>query len=159
MVSWIDTLTGLYNRRGFCAKYEKLLENLGDEPLAIVMCDLDDLKYINDIFGHEEGDNAIHTTAVALKSVCPIDAVCTRFGGDEMLAVYPHGEKSDDIRAIFCEYLNRYNNESGKPYKVVASMGIYVTGNGERPSFEELVKKSDGLMYEEKKRRKAARSV
>ncbi|MDE6746071.1 MAG: substrate-binding domain-containing protein, partial [Oscillospiraceae bacterium] len=61
MVSWIDTLTGLYNRRGFCAKYDRLLENLGDEPLEVVMCDLDGLKYINDTFGHEEGDNAIHT--------------------------------------------------------------------------------------------------
>lgn len=158
-VSWIDTLTGLYNRRGFCAKYDRLLENFGDEPLEVVMCDLDGLKYINDTFGHEEGDNAIHTAAVALKNVCPMDAVCTRFGGDEMLAVYPYKEKSGDIRAIFCGYLDRYNNGSGKPYKVAASMGIYVTGKGERLSFEELVKKSDGLMYEEKKRRKAARSV
>lgn len=158
-VSWIDTLTGLYNRRGFCAKYDRLLENLGDEPLEVVMCDLDGLKYINDTFGHEEGDNAIHTAAAALKNVCPKDAVCTRFGGDEMLAVYPYGEKSGDIRAIFCGYLDRYNDSSGKPYKVAASMGIYVTEKGERLSFEELVKKSDGLMYEEKKRRKAARSV
>lgn len=70
-----------------------------------------------------------------------------------------YGEKSGDIRAIFCGYLDRYNNRSGKPYKVAVSMGIYVTGNGERPSFEELVKKSDGLMYEEKKRRKAAHSI
>lgn len=158
-VSWIDTLTGLYNRRGFCAKYDRLLEKLGDEPLEVVMCDLDGLKYINDTFGHEEGDNAIHTAAAALKNVCPKDAVCTRFGGDEMLAVYPYGEKSGDIRAIFCGYLDRYNDGSGKPYKVAASMGIYVTGKGERLSFEELVKKSDGLMYEEKKRRKAARSI
>lgn len=159
MASWIDTLTGLYNRCGFCAKYDRLLENLGDEPLEIVMYDLDGLKYINDTFGHEEGDNAIYIAATALKNVCPKDAVCTRFGGDEMLAVYPYGEKSGDIRAIFCGYLDRYNNRSGKPYKVAASMGIYVTGKGERPNFEELVKKSDVLMYEEKKRRKAAHGV
>lgn len=158
-VSWSDTLTGLYNRRGFCAKYKSLIENLGDEPLEVIMCDLDGLKYINDTFGHEEGDNAIQTAAAALKSVCPKDAVCTRFGGDEMLAVYPYGEKSGDVREIFCGCLNKYNNESGKPYKVAASIGIYVTGKGERLSFEELVKKSDGLMYEEKKRRKTERGV
>lgn len=158
-ISGTDVLTGLYNRRGFCIEYDRLLENLGSEKLAVIMCDLDGLKYINDTFGHEEGDNAIHTAAAALKNVCPKDAVCTRFGGDEMLAVYPYGEKSGDIRSIFCGYLDRYNDSSGKPYKVAASMGIYVTEKGERPSFEELVKKSDGLMYEEKKRRKAARGI
>lgn len=150
-ISWTDTLTGLYNRRGFCAKYDALLEEHGDEPLEVVMCDLDGLKYINDTFGHEEGDNAIHTAAVALKSVCPRDAVCTRFGGDEMMAVYPRREKVGDIRAIFSGYLDRYNKGSGKPYEVAASMGVYVTAKGERLSFEELVRNSDVLMYEEKK--------
>lgn len=153
-VSWLDTLTGLYNRRGFCVRYENLLEDFGNEPLEVVMCDLDGLKYINDNFGHEEGDNAIHTAAVALKTVCPKCAVCTRFGGDEMLAIYPHKEKAGDIRDIFGGYLDRYNAGSGKPYKVAASIGVYVTGKDECLSFEELVKKSDGLMYEDKKRRK-----
>ena len=157
-VSWIDTLTGLYNRRGFCAKYDRLLETLGDEPLEVVMCDLDGLKYINDTFGHEEGDNAIHTAAVALKEVCPANAICTRFGGDEMMAVFPYEANGMDVRTLFCEYLDGYNSKSGKPYSVAASIGIYITANGEKPDFEELVKKSDGLMYEEKKRRKTARS-
>lgn len=158
-VSWIDTLTGLYNRRGFCAQYDRLLENLGGEPLAVIMCDLDGLKYINDTFGHEEGDNAIHTAAAALKNVCPADAICTRFGGDEMMAVFPYREDGSDVRAMLCEYLDGYNAGSGKPYSVAASIGIYITANGEKPDFEELVKKSDVLMYEEKKRRKTARGI
>lgn len=156
-ISGTDPLTGLYNRRGFCAEYDRLLVDLGDTPLEVIMCDLDGLKYINDTFGHEDGDNAICVAAAALKNVCPPNAVCTRFGGDEMLAVYPHGECGGNIRDLFCEYLDRYNARSGKPYKVAASMGIYITGKGQRPDFEELVKKSDGLMYEEKKRRKTGR--
>ena len=152
-----DALTGLYNRRGFCTKYERLLEETGNKALAVIMCDLDGLKYINDNFGHEEGDNAIHKTACALKACCPPNAVCTRFGGDEMMAVYPVGENERDVRALFCEYLDKYNAVSGKPYTVAASMGIYIASEGEKPGFEELVKKSDSLMYDEKKRRKALR--
>ncbi|MDE5993646.1 MAG: diguanylate cyclase, partial [Oscillospiraceae bacterium] len=158
-ISGTDVLTGLYNRRGFCTEYDRLLENLGDKPLAVIMCDLDGLKYINDTFGHEEGDNAIHTAAAALKDVCPADAICTRFGGDEMMAVFPYREDGTDVRTLFCEYLDRYNGRSGKPYSVAASIGIYITAGGEKPDFEELVKKSDVLMYEEKKRRKTARGT
>ena len=158
-ISGTDVLTGLYNRRGFCSEYDRLLKSLGDEPLAVIMCDLDGLKYINDTFGHEEGDNAIHTAAAALKDVCPADAICTRFGGDEMMAVFPYKADGTDVRTLFCEHLDEYNAKSGKPYSVAASIGIYITANGEKPDFEELVKKSDVLMYEEKKRRKAAREV
>lgn len=158
-ISGTDALTGLYNRRGFCSEYDRLLKNLGDKPLTVIMCDLDGLKYINDTFGHEEGDNAIQTTAAALKEVCPANAICTRFGGDEMMAVFPYNSDNMDVRDLFCEYLNKYNTKSGKPYSVAASIGIYITSTGEKPGFEELVKKSDVLMYEEKKRRKAARSI
>lgn len=156
-ISGTDVLTGLYNRRGFCSEYDRLLESLGDEPLAVIMCDLDGLKYINDTFGHEEGDNAIHTAAIALKEVCPANAICTRFGGDEMMAVFPYEANGMDVRTLLCEYLDDYNAKSGKPYNVAASIGIYITANNEKPDFEELVKKSDVLMYEEKKRRKSAR--
>lgn len=156
-MSGTDALTELYNRRGFCTEYDRLLESTGDNPLTVIMCDLDGLKIINDTFGHDEGDNAIHTVARALKDVCPKNAICTRFGGDEMIAVYPHRENDPDIRLLFCEYLDRYNAGSGKPYTVAASLGIYVTSKGKQPDFEELVKRSDALMYEEKKRRKAAR--
>ncbi|MCI8603156.1 MAG: GGDEF domain-containing protein [Ruminiclostridium sp.] len=158
-MSGTDVLTGLYNRRGFCAEYERLTESNanGGLSLAVIMCDLDGLKYINDNFGHEEGDNAIHVAACALKSACPPEAVCTRFGGDEMMAVYTCGEDCGSVRDRFAEYLDKYNSESGKPYTVAASMGIYIAPKGEFHDFEELVKKSDTLMYAEKKRRKAER--
>lgn len=156
-ISGTDLLTGLYNRRGFCSEYERLLENLRDKPLAVIMCDLDGLKYINDTFGHEEGDNAILMAAYALKAACPENAICTRFGGDEMMAVFLYEANDTDVRTLLRKYLDEYNAKSGKPYSVAASVGIYITADGEKPDFEELVKKSDVLMYEEKKRRKTAR--
>ena len=125
--------------------------------MAIVMCDLDGLKTINDKYGHDNGDFAIRTAAQALKRVCPHNAACTRFGGDEMMAVFPCCGVENDIRAMFDQALDSINEASGKPYRVSASMGIYITQNGEKPGFDELIRCSDKLMYEEKNQRKAAR--
>lgn len=151
----IDPLTGLYNRRGFCIEYEKFLERNAGKSISVVMCDLDGLKGINDNFGHEAGDGAIQSVAHALKYAAGDDSLCTRMGGDEMLAVYVFSEGSDErFRADFEIYLERVNSCSGKEYTVAASVGIYHTAPSEKLSFEELIKCSDVLMYSEKKRRK-----
>lgn len=156
-ISRTDALTGLCNRHGFCIEYEHILRGLGEKSLAVIMCDLDELKTINDKFGHDNGDYAIKNAAQALKKVCPPGAACTRFGGDEMMAVFPCCGAENDIRPMFYKALDNINEVSGKPYKVAASMGIYITQKDERPSFDELIRFSDKLMYEEKTRRKAAR--
>lgn len=156
-MSKTDVLTGLNNRRGFCLEYSSLTKKYGADSLTVVMCDLDGLKKINDNFGHEEGDRAITTVAQALKHACPDGAALTRFGGDEMMAVYYEPITDDEMRSKFEKYLSEYNEKSGKAYTVAASIGIYHTRCGELLSFEELIKKSDSLMYSEKKRRKAMR--
>ncbi len=152
-----DALTGLYNRRGFCIEYEKFLQRHKGERLSVVMCDLDGLKTINDVYGHESGDAAIFTVAQALMHACPDDALCTRMGGDEMLAVYVSEVSDDDFRSSFESFLDVFNRTSGKNYTVAASIGIYHTAPDETLSFEELIKCSDSLMYSEKKRRKQQR--
>ena len=150
-----DHLTDLYNRRGFCIEYDSFLEKNKGKSLSVVMCDLDGLKGINDNYGHEAGDDAIRSVAKALKHAAGVESVCTRMGGDEMLAVYVYTEGSDEIfRNEFEGYLDNVNSVSDKEYKVAASVGIYHTRENERLSFEELIKRSDVLMYSEKKRRK-----
>lgn len=151
-----DSLTGLYNRRGFSSAYEKMLDNLDGKPLTAVLCDLDGLKQINDNFGHEEGDVAIRIAAQTLRKVCPECAVCTRFGGDEMFAVFPSEEI--DVRERFNAELDVFNKNSGKQYEVSGSIGVITIASVERPTFEELLKKTDELMYAEKRRRKALKS-
>lgn len=150
-----DPLTGLYNRRGFCIEYESFLKENAGKSLSVVMSDLDGLKDINDTYGHEAGDEAIHCVAQALKHAAGAGAVCMRMGGDEMLAVYVYTEGSDErFRTDFEDYLSRFNSTSGKRYTVAASVGIYHTVPSEKLSFEELIKRSDVLMYSEKNRRK-----
>lgn len=149
----IDTLTGLYNRRGFAFAYQKLLEEVQDKlQLTIILADLDRLKYINDTFGHKEGDFAIKAVAGALEHVCPQGSLFNRFGGDEMLAVCRGRIEPDEVRAAFTSYFDSFNQSSDKPYEVSASIGVYNTKEQERLSFEELLERSDCLMYEEKER-------
>lgn len=152
----IDTLTGLHNRRGFEREYRHLLETeKGKQPLTIVLADLDRLKYINDTHGHKEGDYAIHAVAQALVQVCPEGSLFTRFGGDEMLAVCPGALDVGQMKKEFAEYFKNLNADSKKSYQINASTGIYITKPGEILGFEELVEKSDRLMYIEKKERKS----
>lgn len=151
----IDSLTGLYNRRGFSQEYKKLLSKHGnDERLTVVLSDLDGLKQINDRYGHGEGDCAIRTAADALRHACPDSAICVRFGGDEMLAVISGAVDESRIRQAAESFLDDFNSSSGKPYKVSASFGIYVTDGGDSPDFEEIVKRSDILMYADKEHKK-----
>lgn len=149
-----DALTGLYNRRGFMLEYEKMLAEKGDKSLCVVMCDLDGLKIINDTYGHEEGDIAIHVVGRALKNACPSSAICTRFGGDEMLAVFIDDGETIDIHNLFNAYIERHNNNVNKEYLVSASLGIYHTKPDENLKFENIIKYSDILMYQEKKLKK-----
>lgn len=147
----IDTLTGLYNRRGFEIEYHKLLKLKAEEQqLTIILADLDRLKDINDRYGHKEGDHAIRSVANALKKVCPEGSICTRYGGDEMLAVCPCKLDVAETKTKFAAYFDELNEMSGKPYKIEASTGIYVTEDGDALGFEDIVEKSDRLMYQEK---------
>ena len=151
----IDTLTGIYNRRGFEQEYKNLLASTaGKQPLTIVLGDLDDLKYINDTYGHKEGDFAIRSVAEALIHVCPKDSIFTRFGGDEMLAVCRGAQDIHKMKIEFSGYFENLNATSGKEYKIQASTGIYITKENEILDFEELIEKLDRLMYQEKKNRK-----
>ena len=150
-----DLLTGLLNRRGFTSALDKMFRKKRPPfDMTIIMADLDGLKYINDNFGHDEGDAAIKTAADALMYACPPNSLCTRFGGDEMLAVCFGKYDKDKLTAAVNSFLDNFNRGSGKPYKVSVSIGVNYADSGMELSFEELVRKSDMLMYDEKKKRK-----
>ena len=149
-----DAMTGLYNRSGFMQIFPNFKKNCG-ATMTAVLADLDDLKGLNDKFGHDEGDVAIRAVAQALMNSCPEDSVCVRFGGDEMFAVIK-GVADDEIRVKINNWLSDFNAKSGKPYTVSASVGIYTTDSDDA-TFEELVRKSDQLMYNEKIAKKIKR--
>jgi len=93
-----------------------------------------------------------------LVHVCPKGSLFTRFGGDEMLAVCRGAQNVTKMKAEFAKYFANLNATSNKEYVIEASTGIYITAENEILDFEELVEKSDRLMYEEKKERKSRTS-
>ena len=97
---------------------------------------------------------AIHTVASALKESCPENALCVRFGGDEMLAVIKGECDAQQIRAKFQQYLLDYNSRHEVPYKVSSSMGILQVRDKEIDDFDTIFKMADKLMYEEKNNKK-----
>ena len=142
-----DALTGLYSRKAFHLRLAHMLEAQKFDALTLVLCDLDGLKYINDTFSHTEGDNAIAVSARALQTACK-NGLCCRYGGDELIGVLTLDCDASQIRNVIQSYLNDYNQHSGKPYQVSASIGIYTASD---EPFASMFEKADALMYEEKK--------
>lgn len=155
----LDSLTGLYNRNGFNREFELIVREARESGgvVSAALVDLDGLKAINDTYGHDEGDNAIKTAAEAFSACCPEEAVCVRFGGDEMMAICLGKLSEATLRNDINACLNSYNAVSGKPYRVSVSVGVYICDRPESMDFDELVRESDKQMYFEKRTKKSAR--
>lgn len=98
-----DTLTDLYNRRAFrriCAEFFCSPEKLGHA--ALLMFDLDNLKQINDTFGHDWGDEYIRLTGECFAKNAPARTVCARISGDEFNALFYGYNDQDTLRADIC---------------------------------------------------------
>lgn len=162
---YIRDHTGLYNRRGF---YKEIGEIIGNELknntypyLAIISADMDGLKYINDTYGHAEGDVAIKAFADALLSVSGEKSICSRFGGDEFIIACvcdtDPAEKGKSIVKDVSARLEEFNSSSGKPFKVIGSFGVYGEKIVHGMDIDSIIKKADDLMYKEKSRHKGSR--
>ncbi|MCR5250220.1 MAG: GGDEF domain-containing protein [Lachnospiraceae bacterium] len=149
-----DALTGLYNRLAFQTAFELLKndEKRKGQPLLIVMADLDRLKKINDTRGHNAGDAAIAAVGSALKDACPEEALCVRFGGDELLAFMPGLEDDSEILEKMRRSLEEKSRENG--FEITASCGSCRAVISPELNLEELVREADEKMYQVKKARK-----
>lgn len=159
-LSIIDPLVQIYNRNGFNKKtdplYEKCIEN--KENIMVMFIDMDDLKRINDKFGHEEGDFALQTIADALKNSANEreGQIPARFGGDEFIlfAADANENKALEISEKINKYLERINEFSGKPYQINASIGYYITLSDSSKHIDKLISIADQIMYNNKKKKK-----
>jgi diguanylate cyclase (GGDEF)-like protein len=157
-----DPLTGLYNRRGLnrlsCLVAEKSRD--AGNFLTVICADVDNLKQINDKYGHEAGDIAITKTAEAIETCLPKGSICTRTGGDEYCVLFSH-DSSDNVDRYISDietYLNRYNSVSGLPYNVGCSCGYYSISPDEPFVMGVMIKQADMNMYKVKYRKKAAQA-
>ena len=154
-----DELTGLYNRRGFLAQVEKLLTDPENKDKVAVVCyaDMDNLKMINDKYGHDDGDFALKTTAAILRESFRGADIVGRIGGDEFVVMALVGTECDiaGIKERIEHVTKKHNDTAGKPYPIEMSTGIHkFTCSPEIEIIAEL-EIADGLLYQEKQAKKA----
>lgn len=146
-LSYHDKLTGLYNRR-FYEEEIKRLDTTRNLPISIIMGDVNDLKVINDTFGHAKGDELLVKAAAAIQSACRTDDIAARWGGDEFVILLPNTQ-NEDVQSI----INRINGKLRKEYvcnvEVSVSFG-YATKNKPNDDILEVLKRAEDYMYEQK---------
>ena len=158
MTSLTDELTSIYNRRGMQKQLKILMNNLKkDEYAYVVFIDLDKLKSINDIYGHECGDQAIIMASKIILEAFPEDIV-GRVGGDEFLVIIKpdHPKMIKNIDDRIKESTLRYEEEYQYPFKVSLSYGISVLDYyTDENTIKDVIDAADNFMYENKRKRRS----
>lgn len=155
-----DAMTGLYNRRGMEARIREMLERPGADTCLAFVIDMDGLKYVNDHYGHSEGDYGINAIATAARLITRNDEICVRAGGDEFYIIGVGDYCGADMLARinkFTSAIAEENKTSCKPYEISASIGGCCAELTADMTIEDVVHKADANMYENKTARQKLR--
>ncbi|MDD5599932.1 MAG: GGDEF domain-containing protein [Victivallaceae bacterium] len=151
-----DSLTGLYNRRGFFDNAGLLLSLAERKKLdvAVIIIDFDDFKGINDTFGHQAGDDALKGSAAMITSVLRASCLSARYGGDEFI-VLADIDNEESLKLI-CERIREtVDRESKKTFGTCFTVSLGAAAGGidrEREiSLAEIICKADKKLFEAKK--------
>ncbi len=158
-LSLIDELTGLYNRRGFMTlaiHQQKIAARTGKDML-LLYADMDDLKNINDTYGHGAGDAALARTAKIFKESFRSSDITARLGGDEfaVLALEASAPCSDLLKARLEGKLQAKLAGADLPFELSLSIGMVCFNPHSPRSIEDLLAEADRAMYAQKQARKA----
>ncbi len=154
--SWTDPLTGLHNRRGFSALAESHLQlaRRNGRRVLLLCADLDDLKGINDRWGHDEGDRALTRAAELLRRSLRESDIIARFGGDEFV-VLAHDADQRSAETVLARIVARFEADhaaSGRPYRLSLSIGT-ASMDASGMSLQTLLARADESLYRAKRRR------
>jgi diguanylate cyclase (GGDEF)-like protein len=161
-MSLIDELTGVYNYRGFMLLGEQAMREAerSNLPLTILAIDLDDLKYVNDQFGHNVGSQFVLDVAKLLRENFEGADILARVGGDEFVVI-TKGKEMESILALtrIGEIADAMNADGKRPYRISFSVGEAVGDPASKESLSDLVAKADHMMYARKRARRSAESA
>ena len=147
-LGYYDSLTGVHNRNFFDVKVEELKNKLPNQ-IGVIFADLNDLKAVNDTYGHETGDALICGFANIIKNNMLGNNVITRIGGDEFVIII---ENHSD--AELTEYIDRlkdlFNNTKINGIQLSVSFGFASNSSGEN-DIAKLINSADRMMYSEKR--------
>jgi diguanylate cyclase (GGDEF)-like protein/PAS domain S-box-containing protein len=157
-LSLVDELTGLCNRRGFLtfAGQQLKVAERHRRGIWLLFADVDDLKWINDRFGHAEGDRALVEVAGLLRETFRESDVVARIAGDEfaILALETSSYGAERLTLRLLEKLEERNRRGETRYRLSMSIG-FARYDPDRPcSIEELLEQGDAMMYERKRMRR-----
>lgn len=147
-----DVLTGLYNRVYF-EEYTSEIMSKDIFPLSIISADCDDLKVINDQFGHAAGDQYISLAAKLLSENLPKSCVIFRMGGDEFLVILPNTPK-ETADGYIDKLIELSHNYKTKDFDLQISLGVHTTETANN-SIDKCIALSDESMYKAKKNKKS----
>lgn len=149
-----DDLTGLYTRRGFFTITKEYLNVAVRKKIQmfLLFVDMDDLKVINDSFGHHVGDEALRQLALILLSTFRNSDIKGRMGGDEF-AIFPIDSTSagvDMATARLARNIAAFNESGLTPFKISISIGVSCFDPDKPTTIEDLLILADKRMYEQK---------
>ncbi len=150
-LSYHDLLTGLYNRAFFEEECRRL-DTDREMPIAVIMGDLNGLKFTNDVFGHEYGDKLLVAIAGIFRSSLRKSDIVARCGGDEFCVLLPHTREQETMR--ICEHIHA----SCKDYREVHADGIlqlsislgYAAKSHTGQALGDILKNAEAMMYRHK---------
>lgn len=153
-----DDLTNLYNRRGFTTLAEQYLKiaKRDNKGFFMLYADLDNLKGINDKFGHQEGSYALTQVANILTDNYRESDIIARLGGDEftVLPIAFDGDNLDTVISRLQYNIESYNSQSNRGYNLSLSVGTSYFDPENPCSLDQMLSKADEEMYKQKKNKK-----
>lgn len=147
-----DRLTGLLNRHAYNQKIEELFHDKDKLKItAFIMIDLDNLKYVNDTYGHDFGDDYIRTAATTLTSFQNYGGIVSRISGDEFNICLPGFDTKDEVREIIAHVRDQLLQGSclladRTHFRIRASIGVAWYPD-DAQAYEMLMKYADFAMY------------
>jgi len=147
-LSMHDALTGVYNRTYFETEMKRLQKGR-QYPVSIIMLDTDDLKTVNDTYGHAQGDKMLQTVATVIRGILRSEEVFARIGGDEFAILLPNSDETTSRLVIsrIRDQLEKYAERNGN-YPIRVSIGLGVAGVSD--DLSEAFKQADANMYSDK---------
>ncbi len=160
-LSLTDELTGLYNRRRFFVLTEQYLKVAirAKKRSLLLYIDMDDLKWINDHCGHNDGDQALIDLGSILKNTFRESDIIARIGGDEFVVLLESTDENNEMLITrLDENIRDYNAKVSQDYKLSISVGAAQFDPEYPISIDELLSKADALMYAQKRKRRKQES-